>query len=183
MNLGHIVVRLLGGAALAVLAACQTTGPRAAAPDLSPPAVSAPRDAEAQDGTRSFLASQAPARAPQVDFFVGMPQPGPGLVQVQGPAGPLWLYPQVILLRADLSRVATLRTQQGQHLVHFQLNGFGARKLAEVSTGNVGALLVLVMDDRVVHVARIGGPMNQGQIYLAVQDDASAQQLLRRIQG
>lgn len=187
MRAGFAMLRLLGLLFLAALAGCQTAGPQASlgGADLTPPALQAPREVESEDGTRSFLASQTPvpARAPQVDFFVGMPQPTQGLVQVDGPAGPLWLYPQVIVQRTDLTRVATVRTAQGRHLVQFDLNALGARKLAEVSASNVGALLILVMDDRVAHVARIGGPMNQGSIYLAVPDDAAAQQLLRRIQG
>lgn len=189
MSAGFAWSRWLGILMLGLLAACQSVGggsrAAAAGTDLSPPAVPASYEVEAQDGTRSFLASQThtPAPAPSVDFYVGMPQAMPGLVQVEGPAGPLWLYPQVIVQRTDLTRVATLRTQEGRHLVHFQLNALGARKLAEVSAGNVGALLVLVMGDQVAQVARIGAPMSQGSIYLAVPDDASAQQLLRRIQG
>lgn len=84
---------------------------------------------------------------------------------------------------SDLTRVASLRTEQGQHLVRFQLNSLGARKLAEVSSGNVGALLVLVMEDQVAQVARIGEPLKQGMIYLSMPDDAAAQRLLRQVQG
>lgn len=84
---------------------------------------------------------------------------------------------------SDLTRVASLRTEQGQHLVRFQLNSLGARKLAEVSSGNVGPLLVLVMEDQVAQVARIGEPLKQGMIYLPMPDDAAAQRLLRQVQG
>lgn len=84
---------------------------------------------------------------------------------------------------SDLTRVASLRTEQGQHLVRFQLNSLGARKLAEVSSGNVGPLLVLVMEDQVAQVARIGEPLKQGMIYLSMPDDAAAQRLLRQVQG
>jgi hypothetical protein len=55
--------------------------------------------------------------------------------------------------------------------------------LAEVSSGNVGALLVLVMEDQVAQVARIGEPLKQGMIYLSMPDDAAAQRLLRQVQG
>ena len=172
-----------------LLTACQTTGAGVATQtspaDLSPPALASNYEREREDGTRSFLASQTPrsVQAPQVDFYVGMPQPAPGLIQVEGPQGPLWLYPQVIVQRIDLMRVATLRTEQGRHLVRFQLNPLGARKLAEVSSGNVGALLVLVMEDRVTQLARIDAPLMQGMIYLPVPDDAAAQRLLRQVQG
>lgn len=84
---------------------------------------------------------------------------------------------------SDLTRVASLRTEQGQHLVRFQLNSLGARKLAEASSGNVGALLVLVMENQVAQVARIGEPLKQGMIYLSMPDDAAAQRLLRQVQG
>ncbi|MGO3871176.1 MAG: SecDF P1 head subdomain-containing protein [Alcaligenes sp.] len=172
---------------LLFLAGCQTTaaGGKAQAADLSPPALASNYEQEGDDGTRSFLASQTQRAvvAPQVDFYVGLPQPVAGLVQVDGPQGPLWLYPQVIVQRSDLTRVATLRTEQGGHLVRFQLNSLGARKLAEVSSGNVGALLVLVMEDQVAQVARIGEPLQQGMIYLSMPDDAAAQRLLRRVQG
>jgi len=172
---------------LLFLAGCQTTaaGGKAQAADLSPPALASNYEREGDDGTRSFLASQTQRAvvAPQVDFYVGLPQPVAGLVQVEGPQGPLWLYPQVIVQRSDLTRVATLRTEQGGHLVRFQLNSLGARKLAEVSSGNVGALLVLVMEDQVAQVARIGEPLQQGMIYLSMPDDAAAQRLLRRVQG
>ena len=84
---------------------------------------------------------------------------------------------------SDLTRVASLRTEQGQHLVRFQWNSLGARKLAEVSSGNVGPLLVLVMEDQVAQVARIGEPLKQGMIYLSMPDDAAAQRLLRQVQG
>lgn len=172
---------------LLFLAGCQTTaaGGKAQAADLSPPALASNYEQESDDGTRSFLASQTQRAvlAPQVDFYVGLPQPVAGLVQVDGPQGPLWLYPQIIVQRSDLTRVATLRTEQGGHLVRFQLNSLGARKLAEVSSGNVGALLVLVMEDQVAQVARIGEPLQQGMIYLSMPDDAAAQRLLRRVQG
>lgn len=177
----------LMGLLLCLLAGCQTTnaGGSAQATDLSPPALASNYEQEGADGTRSFLASQTPrsVQAPQVDFYVGMPQAVPGLIQVDGPDGPLWLYPQVIVQRNDLTRVASVRTEQGRHLVRFQLNSLGARKLAEVSSGNVGALLVLVMEDQVAQVARIGEPLKQGMIYLSMPDDDAAQRLLKRVQG
>ena len=177
----------LMGLLLCLLAGCQTTnaGGSAQAADLSPPALASNYEQEGADGTRSFLASQTPrsVQAPQVDFYVGMPQAVPGLIQVDGPDGPLWLYPQVIVQRNDLTRVASVRTEQGRHLVRFQLNSLGARKLAEVSSGNVGALLVLVMEDQVAQVARIGEPLKQGMIYLSMPDNDAAQRLLKRVQG
>lgn len=188
MRTGLTWKRCLGVMLLCAMAGCQTVSASrvgASDVDLLPPAVPANFEREAQDGTRSFRASQiaTPARAPQVDFYIGMDQPMQGLVQVEGPNGPLWLYPQLIVQRADLKRVATLRTPQGQNLVQFELNGLGARKLAEVSAANVGTLLILVMDDKVAHLARVSAPMNRGSIYLSVPDDAAAQQLLLRIKG
>lgn len=181
---GQAVLGTALGMLLFLLAGCQSTTAGGAA-DLSPPALASNYEQEGADGTRSFLASQTQRAVlvPQVDFYVGMPEAIPGLVQVEGPQGPLWLYPQVIVQRRDLTRVASLRTEQGQHLVRFQLNSLGARKLAEVSSGNVGALLVLVMEDQVAQVARIGEPLRQGMIYLSMPDDAAAQRLLRRVQG
>lgn len=184
-HIGQAVLVSAMGMLLALLAGCQTTSGAAQAADLSPPAVVSNYEQEREDGTRSFMASQTPnvVRTPQVDFYVGMPQAVAGLVQVNGPQGPLWLYPQVIVRRSDLTRVASLRTAQGQHLVQFELNSFGARKLAEVSSGNVGALLVLVMEDQVAQVTRIGEPLQQGMIYLSMPDDAAAQRLLKQVQG
>ncbi len=181
---GQAVLGTAIGMMLFLLAGCQTTTAGGGA-DLSPPALASHYEQEGADGTRSFLASQTQrsVQVPQVDFYVGMRQAVPGLVQVQGPQGPLWLYPQVVVQRSDLTRVASLRTEQGQHLVRFQLNSLGARKLAEASSGNVGALLVLVMEDQVAQVARIGEPLKQGVIYLSMPDDAAAQRLLRQVQG
>ncbi|WP_415302085.1 SecDF P1 head subdomain-containing protein [Alcaligenes sp. SJTW-7] len=172
------------GALCVVLAGCQHTRGAGGA-DLSPPTLAGTYEREGDDGTRSFLASQT-SRAlqyTQMDFYVGMPQAVPGLVQVEGPEGPLWLYPQVIVQRSDLTRVASVRTAQGDHLLRFHLNALGTRKLAEVSAGNVGALLVLVMDDQVAHVARIAQPLKQGMIYLAVPDAIAAQRFLSQVQG
>lgn len=185
-----MLTRVVGGVLIAVgLCACQTQKNlakqeaklQAERLNLSPPLYA--ESVSGDSARRVHYASQTPIapRKAAVDFYVGMTEPLPGLIEVQGPHGPLWLYPQVILQRDDLSRISTLQNAERGDYVQFALNEWGTRKWAEVSSQNVGGLIVMVMDDQVVDVARISAPMTRGVIYFPMDSSAAAKALFMRI--
>lgn len=167
------------GIALLALNGCQSSGRDI--PGAQPPEMPAPVAAEAP--RRAVYASQVLAPAPRVEFYIGMPARAAGLRKVQGPEGALWLEPQAILNRADITRAASVRTPDGRVYVQFDFNALGTSVLAKASSAYRGALLVLAIQGRVAHAARISAPMSQGRLFLRMRDDAAAQELLRRIRG
>ncbi len=95
----------------------------------------------------------------------------------------IWLAPQPVLTRGDLQGVAPVRNDEGKSYLSFLLNEAGARKLADVTSRNTGALLSLVVGQTLHTVSIIGEPMTEGILRIPVANEAQAVGLVNAILG
>ena len=170
--------------AAATLTGCKTTEP-ALRPDPAPPTVAGSQTAPAT--THPVTPAMRPARAqtqvPSVLFRLAQTEPAQGLSEVKLSDGSLWIQPQAVLSRADLSGVEPLQTQQGQALVRFHFNPIGARKLAEISRRFEGKLLVLTINNQLAAAPRLGEPLTDGVMVIPVTSPQQAVAIAQTIAG
>lgn len=67
-----------------------------------------------------------------------------------------------VVLSGDLLVDASTTYHEGMPAVNFRFNAQGTRKFAEITKNNVGRILAIVLDGKVVTAPRINGIINQG---------------------
>ena len=108
---------------------------------------------------------------------------GPGLTEVTLPDGKLYMEQQPVLTRADLTEAAQLVDREGNNFVGLRFSESGARKLNDISSKNVGNMLVLVLDRELIAAPRIGEPLNRGVLAFGVPSAKAAADIASRIRG
>lgn len=166
-----------------VLAGCQTTGKKAATGTPEQGAAQQQGTAPGAPATSAPGAQTPPATAASVGFFVAQTQSAPGLMEVKLSNSSIYVQRQPVLTRTDLTEAAALVDRQGQNFVGLRFTEGGARKLTEVSTQNVGKLLVLVIDGQLVAAPRISEPLNRGVLAFGVESAQSASDIAARVRG
>lgn len=149
-------------ATVVALAGCQTAGP----------AQQAATTAHAANSAQQQGARESRQQA-QVFFWLAQAEEGKGLSELRLSSGSIWVLPQPVLSRGDLSSVEPIQTKQGKAYVRFGFTQEGARKLSTLSRRFQGKLLVLAVDNKLVAAPRIGKPLTQGEMVIGV---ASGQQ-------
>ncbi len=128
-------------------------------------------------------ATQQPAAASIVEFYVAQAQPGAGMVELSLPDGKIYLQQQPVLTRADLTEAAALVDRQGNNFVGLRFSETGTRKLTEVSSQNIGNMLALVIDRELIAAPRIAEPLNRGVLAFGVPSAQAASDIAARIRG
>lgn len=137
-----------------------------------------------QTGQQQQQQQQSPsATASVVEFYVARTQAGPGLTEVTLPDGKLYMEQQPVLTRADLTEAAQLVDREGNNFVGLRFSESGARKLNDISSKNVGNMLVLVLDRELIAAPRIGEPLNRGVLAFGVPSAKAAADIASRIRG
>lgn len=191
-----LVVAVLG----ALLSGCESLQAQksAAAPQPAAQAAPAVQNPPAPPTIPAAPASAAsgPATAPQpapaatgqqqaapVSFFLAQPEKDQGLRELKLKDGSLWVLPQPVLVRNDLTRVTPLEAKDGKGVVRFDFNPAGAKKLADLSQRFQGKRLVLVVGHEIIAIPQIAGRMNDGTMFIVVPSAAQAQAITRAIAG
>lgn len=149
------------------LAGCQTPG----------------KKASMAEGTTAPAATGQTAPAADVGFFVAQTEPDATMMPVSLPDGDIFVQRTPVITRADLSEAAALVDRTGKNFVGLRFTESGARKLNDVSTRNVGKLLVLVIDGQIVAAPRIAEPLNRGVLAFSVDSEQTAQAIAARVRG
>ena len=68
-----------------------------------------------------------------------------------------------VMTGADLKTVSVTQDQAGNYQVAFELNSEGAQIFKDYTTSHVGQILAIVLDEQVISVPRINGPIPDGQ--------------------
>ncbi|MBY4896178.1 hypothetical protein [Cupriavidus sp. AU9028] len=128
-------------------------------------------------------AAAAPAQAapsaqaalrPSVEFRLAQPEQAPNLSQLRMANATLWVAPQPVLTRSDLSTVVSVRSKDGKPYVRFAFNESGAQKLAAVTQRFPGKNLVLTVGGNLVATPRIGGPVANGVLFVPMASEQQA---------
>lgn len=174
IKLGTLAPALL--IATLALAGCQTTGKKTDTGAQAP--------ATTQQGAATTPgAAGKPATASSVGFFIAQTESAPDMMTVKLSDGTIYVQRQPVLTRADLTEAAALVDRQGKNFVGLRFSEAGARKLTQVSTQNVGKLLVLVIDGQLVAAPRIAEPLNRGVLAFGVEDAQKANDIAARVRG
>ena len=136
-----------------------------------------------QTGQQQQQQQSPSATASVVEFYVARTQAGPGLTEVTLPDGKLYMEQQPVLTRADLTEAAQLVDREGNNFVGLRFSESGARKLNDISSKNVGNMLVLVLDRELIAAPRIGEPLNRGVLAFGVPSAKAAADIASRIRG
>jgi preprotein translocase subunit SecD len=144
------------------------------------PAQQAATPAAAQAATQAAPAAarQAPpqrdAQQPSVEFRLAQPERAPDLSELRMANATLWVVPQPLFTRADLSTITSVRANDGKPYVRFTFTEPGARKLALATQRFPGKILVLTVAGNLVATPRIGGPMNGGVLFVPMASEQQA---------
>lgn len=155
------------------LAGCQNMPRKQAAAPANPPGQ--------QTATRQQSASAT--QPASVDFRLAQAQPAAGLKELKFADGAIWYLPQPVLARSDLVRVEPLQTKKGQAYVRFVFSQEGARKLEAISKRYPGKLLVLTLNNSLIAVPQIPGPIINGQLDVGFRTAQQAVGVAREIVG
>lgn len=182
MNLTRILTR--GSVALAVvtLAACQTAPQRqtAAVPDTAPSPTTQPTPGAAEQPPTQAAAEQG---APVAVFLADMAtQQGWRPIQV-GSDSTLYLDPQPIVTREDLTGVQAGSNREGQGLLALMLSDSAKQRIEDLTTRNPNKRLALVVGRTLLAAPGYNSPVTTGQLIFPVGTEENATAAARAIAG
>lgn len=170
---------------LVLLAACQTTqGPSTAATEPAAQPATAPQTAQPEPATTMPQAG-APAQeqgAP-VAVYIADTAEQTGWTPVNLQSGTLYVNPQPIITRSDLSGVQAGSNKQGDGLLALELSEQGKTKVADATTQNPNKRLALVVGRTLLAVPGYSTPVTSGQLIFAVGTEENATTAARAIAG
>ncbi|MFT0548065.1 SecDF P1 head subdomain-containing protein [Allopusillimonas ginsengisoli] len=180
MMTARTLARVLAPISLAVLAACQTTSPtQKTAPDSSAqtatPAQTAATQAESQ--------TQAQSQGAPVAVFLADTAARNGWTPVDIDSGKLFVNPQPVLTRDDLSGVQAGTSKDGAGLLALQLNDSGKAKIKDATTKNPNLRLALVVGRTMLAAPGYTTPVMSDQLIFAVGSEQNANAAARAIAG
>ncbi|ANN73980.1 SecDF P1 head subdomain-containing protein [Bordetella bronchialis] len=181
MHIGFRTIAPLVLMATVLLAGCQTPGNKTGTGTPSS-GTTAPAGTTPPGAPGAPAPSTAPA-ASSVGFYIAQTDSAPDLMEVKLSDATVYVQRQPVLTRADLTEAAALVDRQGQNFVGLRFSPEGARKLAQVSSQNVGKLLVLVINGQLVAAPRIAEPLNRGVLAFGVDSAQTATEIAARVRG
>jgi preprotein translocase subunit SecD len=177
MNTVRTLGRLLLPASLVILAACQSVPPKqttAEATTPSTPAQAAPTEVPAQPAQRQG----APIAVFLADTVM---QSGRTPVAIQ--SGALYVNPQPVITRDDLSGIQAGSNKQGEGLLALQLNDAGKARITDVTTKNPNKRLALVVGRTMMAAPSYSSPVTTGHLIFAVGTEQNATAAARAVAG
>jgi preprotein translocase subunit SecD len=105
--------------------------------------------------------SQQPSNSPQVGAGSSSVVPSETLTTTV-PAGLGQVF-HTVMTGADLKNVAVTKSQLGEYQVGFELTTEGAKIFGDFTTKNVGKILAIILDKRVISAPRINSPIPDGK--------------------
>lgn len=176
----HAFGRLLVPASLLLLAACQSMPGKstqtAAAPATSStaPAAQAPAPQERQP---------AAEQGAPVAVFLADTQSQAGWTPINVQGGTLYVNPQPVVTRDDLSGIQAGTSKQGEGLLALELNEAGKRRVADLTTRNPNKRLALVVGKTMMAAPGYSSPVTTGRLVFAVGTEQNAMAAARAIAG
>lgn len=173
-SFAHICIAGLLGAVL--LAGCQTAPVQPTGSQSVTASQPTPERAESTN-------MQAARQGAPVALFLADRQIRPGWTPVPAPSGTLYVNPRPFLTRADLRDVKAGGTPEGRGWLALGLNERGARKVADITTGNPNKGLALVIGRTMMPVLSYSQPITNGTLLFDIIDEQNAIAAARAIAG
>ncbi|WP_237172992.1 SecDF P1 head subdomain-containing protein [Paracandidimonas lactea] len=169
--------RLAAPLGLVILAACQTPAQKTA---TAPAAAdtTAPASAQQQPAPQPAARQGAPVAVFLADTAVQT-----GWTPVDIPDGKLYVNPQPVITRADLSGVQAGTNKAGDGLLALGLNEEGKRKIVDITTKNPNKRLALVVGRTMLAAPGYSTPVNTEHLVFVVGTEQNATAAARAIAG
>ncbi len=167
--------RILVPASLVFLAACQTAPvDKTAAQAPAPAAATAPQP-------ETELKTQG--QGAPVAVFLADTTLQSGWTPVNLQTGVLYVNPQPVITRADLSGIQAGSNKDGEGLLALELNDAGKKKVADITNKNPGKRLALVVGRTMMAAPGYTTPVTTGHLVFAVGTEENATAAARAIAG
>jgi preprotein translocase subunit SecD len=98
-------------------------------------------------------------------------------------SGTLYVNPQPVITRDDLSGIQAGSNKQGEGLLALQLNDAGKAKIADVTTKNPNKRLALVVGRTMMAAPSFTTPVTTGHLIFAVGTEQNATAAARAVAG
>ncbi|WP_255675947.1 hypothetical protein [Pusillimonas sp. MFBS29] len=179
MKIAATLGRALVPLSLLMLAACQTTPGT-----TSTTGTDATAPATASTGTPQPETSiQAQQQGAPVAVFLADTAAQVGWTPVNIQSGMLYVNPQPVITRADLSGIQAGANKEGQGLLALELSEAGASKITKATTDNPNKRLALVVGRTMLAAPSYSEPVKSGQLVFAVGTEENATAAARAIAG
>jgi preprotein translocase subunit SecD len=178
MKVVRALGRILVPASLALLAACHTTPTQQQAQTSTTTATP-----EAQPQQPAESNAQAAHQGAPVAVFLADTSSHEGWTAVNIPSGAIYVNPQPVVTRDDLSGVQAGTSKQGDGLLALELNKEGAKKVADITTQNPNKRLALVVGRTMMAAPGYSAPVTTGRLVFAVGTEENATAAARAIAG
>ena len=178
------IIRLLGRivvpASLVLLAACQTMPGKknTVATETQAPAATQPSTT-----TSPEAAPQSANQEAAVAVFLADTTIQPGWTAVKISAGTLYVNPQPVLTRVDLTGVRAGTNKEGVGLLALDLNSGGQQKVTDVTTKNPRRRLGVVVGHTMMAAPGYSMPVTASQLVFAVGTEQNATAAAQAIAG
>ncbi|NYT61248.1 hypothetical protein H0A66_02755 [Alcaligenaceae bacterium] len=106
-----------------------------------------------------------------------------GWTPVNLQTGTLYVNPQPVITRADLSGIQAGANKQGEGLLALELNEAGKKKVADITTRNPNKRLALVVGRTMMAAPGYTAPVTTGHLVFAVGTEENATAAARAIAG
>ncbi|WP_233583170.1 hypothetical protein [Candidimonas sp. SYP-B2681] len=164
--------RILVPASLIFLAACQTA-------PVDKTAAQAPATTAPQPETEL----KAQGQGASVAVFLADTTLQAGWTPVNLQTGVLYVNPQPVITRADLSGIQAGSNKNGEGLLALELNEAGKKKVADITNKNPNKRLALVVGRTMMAAPGYTTPVTTGHLVFAVGTEENATAAARAIAG
>lgn len=171
--------RLLLPASLVLLAACQSMPGQKSTADAPATTPSGKTAAVPPAGTPQ----QAQRQGAPIAVFLADTAMQSGWTPVTIQSGTLYVNPQPVITRDDLSGIQAGSNKQGEGLLALQLNDSGKAKVADVTTKNPNKRLALVVGRTMMAAPGYTTPVTTGHLIFAVGTEQNATAAARAVAG
>lgn len=154
----------------ALIAGCQSTA-------TQQPTVAATEKPAATQVTQQ---SSEQATKNMLTVYLAQQQAEPDLLVLDlGENTKLYALPQPVLTQSDMLSFAPVQSEEGQTFLLFEMNDAGKEKLAAISTQAVGHFFLFSARGQLVGIAKIDGPVSNGQLLMATKNEKHAAEIMQ----
>lgn len=181
MTIQRILARIIAPLSLFVLAACQTT-PSAPTDTATPDTSTAPQTAQ-EAVQETPPQQQASSQGAPVAVFLASSDAREGWQPVQLEVGALYLNPQPVLIRDDLTGVQAGASEQGDGLLALELSPQAQDRLTQATTDNPNLRLALIVGQTMLAAPGYNEPVTTPHLIFVVGTEQNALAAARAIAG
>ncbi|WP_233208300.1 SecDF P1 head subdomain-containing protein [Pollutimonas subterranea] len=175
MNTVRTLGRFIAPASLVFLAACQSVPTdKSVETAAQTPGVTTPQPE---------TTTQAQQQGAPVAVFLADTTQQTGWTPVNLQSGALYVNPQPVITRADLTGIQAGTNKQGEGLLALELNEAGKKKVADITTQNPNKRLALVVGRTMMAAPGYSTPVTSGKLVFAVGTEDNATAAARAIAG